>query len=398
MNIIILTVTLFLSASRAAEKSVPDARLVLTKNDFGFKVLGALVQSSPAENIFISPYSIATALSMTYNGAGGETRTAMAKVLGVAGIELERLNTGERLLAELLRKDNPGVELLIANSLWARKGIVFNPGFLKTNKEFYQAEITTLDFNHPAAANKINNWVKDKTKGKIDKIVDQIKPEAVLFLINAVYFKGRWQERFDPKNTREDKFYLEDEPPVPVPMMMRSGKFRYLETAQFQAVELPYGDGKMSMLIFLPAVGVKLDSLITRLSSATWQEWWNRFRSRQGAVHLPRFKITYETSLQEVLVKLGMGLAFDLNRADFSLMGKNRPGFAIGDVKHKSFVEVNEEGTEAAAVTSVEMVMAAVPAERFEMIVNRPFLFAIQDNETGVIVFLGAVKSPGKDN
>ncbi|MGQ9678187.1 MAG: serpin family protein [bacterium] len=398
MNIIILTVTLFVSASRAAEKGVPDARLVLTKNEFGFKVLGALVPSSPDENVFISPYSIATALSMTYNGAGGETRTAMAKVLGVADIELERLNTGERLLAELLKKDKSGVELLIANSLWARNGIVFNPGFLKTNKEFYKAEVATLDFNSPYAANKINNWVKDKTKGKIDKIVDQIKPEAVLFLINAVYFKGRWQEKFDPKNTQEDNFYLENESPVPVQMMVRSGKFRYLETAEFQAVELPYGDGKMSMLIFLPAVGVKLDSLISRLSSATWQEWWNRFRSRQGAVHLPRFKITYEKSLKEVLVKLGMGIAFDLNRADFSLMGKNRPGFAIGDVKHKSFVEVNEEGTEAAAVTSVEMVLAAVPEGRFEMVVNRPFLFAIQDNENGAIVFLGVVKSPEKDN
>lgn len=397
MNYIILTVALFLSASRAAEKGVPDARLVLAKNDFGFKVIASLVQSSPEENVFISPYSIATALSMTYNGAGGETRTAMAKVLGVAGIELERLNTEERVLAKLLKKDKPGVELLIANSLWARKGVVFNPGFMKTNKEFYQAEVATLDFNSPDAANKTNNWVKNKTKGKIDKIVDQIKPEAVLFLINAVYFNGRWQERFDPKNTREDKFYLENEPPVPVPMMMRSGKFRYLETAEFQAVELPYGDGEMSMLIFLPALGVKLDSLITRLSSAAWQEWWNRFRSRQGVVHLPRFKLTYETSLKEVLVKLGMGIAFDLNRADFSLMGKNRPGFAIGDVKHKSFVEVNEEGTEAAAVTSLEMVLAAVPEGRFEMIVNRPFLFAIQDHETGTIVFLGAVRSPGKN-
>lgn len=394
MNTLILIFSLFLSASRGAETGVIDANLVSAKNDFGFRVLSTLVSSAPKENVFISPYSIATALTMTYNGSDGQTRSAMAQALGIAGIELQRLNTGEKFLAGQLKKDKPGVELLIANSLWARKGVTFNSAFLNTNKEFYQAEVTAIDFNSPDAPKKINSWVKDKTKGKIDKIVDQIKPEAVLFLINAVYFKGRWQEKFDPKMTRDDKFYPDNGDPVSVRMMMRSGKFRYLETEGLQAVELPYGEGQVSMLIFLPAAG-KLADLITQLSSAFWQEWWGRFRSREGTVLLPRFKLEYEQSLRDVLIELGMGIAFDLNQADFSLMGKGGPGFAIGDVKHKTFVEVNEEGTEAAAVTSVEMVLAAVPSQpRFEMVVNRPFLFAIQDNGTGAILFLGVVRNP----
>lgn len=398
MNTIILIVSLFLSASRGAEAGVIDANLVSAKNDFGFRVLSTLVSSAPKENVFISPYSIATALTMTYNGSGGQTRGAMAQALGIAGIELQRLNTGEKFLAGQLKKDKAGVELLIANSLWARKGVTFNSTFLNTNKEFYQAKVAAIDFNTPDAPKKINSWVKDKTKGKIDKIVDQIKPEAVLFLINAVYFKGRWQEKFDPKMTRDDKFYPDNSDPVLVKMMMRSGKFRYLETDAFQAVELPYGEGEVSMLIFLPAAG-KLDDLIAQMSSAFWQEAWGRFRSREGTVWLPRFKLEYEQSLRDVLIELGMGIAFDLNQADFSLMGKGGPGFAIGDVKHKTFVEVNEEGTEAAAVTSVEMVLASVPPQpRFEMVVNRPFLFAIQDNETGTILFLGVVRNPSGGN
>ncbi len=398
MNTIILIVSLFLSASRGAETGVIDAELVSAKNEFGFKVLSTLVSSAPQENVFISPYSIATALTMTYNGAAGSTRTAMGATLGVGNLEIQRLNTGEKFLAARLKSSKPDLELLIANSLWARKEVAFNPAFLNTNKEFYQAEVATLDFKSPDAAKKINTWVKDKTKGKIDKVVDRIKPEAVLFLINAVFFKGRWQEKFDPGNTQDDKFYPDDAQPVPVKMMTRSGKFRYLETAELQAVELPYDEGKVSMLIFLPARG-KLDSLIFYLSSSTWQEWRGRFRSREGTVWLPRFKMEYEKSLKEVLTELGMGVAFDLNQADFSLMGKGGPGFAIGDVKHKSFVEVNEEGTEAAAVTSVEMVLASVPPQpRFEMVINRPFLFAIQDNETGTILFLGAIRNPSAHN
>ncbi len=370
--------------------------LVPTINDFGCRMFSLLAGSPVKDNVFISPYSIATALKMTYNGAGTTTREAMARCLGIEEIPVARLNAGERALAERLMRADPKVEMIIANSLWARQGIAFNKGFLDVNRKFYQAEVTTLDFNRPDAAAKINNWVKEKTRGKIDRIVDRIKPEAVLFLINAIYFKGKWQDQFDPQDTRDDDFYLTDGTRQRVKMMHKSARFNYLKTDDFQAIELPYGSGKTSMFIFLPDEAVGLEGLLKRLTLDNWQTWLAMFHSREGDLALPRFKMEYETSLNDALTQLGMGIAFDTEEADFSLMGRGPARFAIGDVKHKSFVEVNEEGTEAAAVTSVEMVMAAIPRDRFQMKVNRPFLFLIQDNELGTVLFIGAVVNPGR--
>lgn len=385
-----------MGAAPRIENVTVDGTLVSAKNAFGFKVFGALTRAPLQENVFIAPFSVATALAMTCNGAAGETRNAIARTLGVTDISVARLNRAEKTLAGRLKKADERVELLVANSLWARKGIAFNPAFIKINREFYQAEVTALDFNRPDAPGTINAWVKERTRGRIQKIVNQIKPEAVLFLINAVYFKGKWRNEFDPAATREGDFYPGDGATVRVKMMQRSGRFLYCAGDGFQAVELPYGSGKFSMFIFLPAQEVGLDNFLSQFTFDNWGVWLGMFRSSEGTLRLPRFKIEYERSLNDVLTELGMGIAFDLQRADFSAMG--RGPFAIGDVKHKSFVEVNEEGTEAAAVTSVEMVLASVPHGRFEMTVDRPFVFAIQDNDTGLILFLGAVVNPAAVN
>lgn len=387
---IILTVSLFLSAPSVAQPGVQVVDLSGEKNRFGFKLLAELITEPGAKNIFISPYSITTALTMTYNGAAGETKTTMAKTLGITAMTQEELNNKERALGTALQSGKD-VELLIANSLWARKGVGFNSQFIKTNRDFYRAEVTTLDFNRPDAVVRINNWVKEKTRGKIERIVQQIKPEAVLFLINAVYFKGKWQEEFDPKATYEADFRVPGAEKRRVMMMRRSGKFHYFETPEFQAVELPYGDARVSMLVFLPQEEMDLVDFVKGLTPEKWQTWRAEFRSADGDLSLPRFKLEYEKGLKEVLQKFGMGVAFDLERADFSPMVKGGQRVAIGEVKHKTFVEVNEVGTEAAGVTSVEMVLASVPRERFSMVVDRPFFFAIQDNDTGVLLFLGAV-------
>lgn len=379
--------------------------LALASNQFGFKLIQALWQGTAGENLLISPYSIFTALGMTYNGAGGATQMAMANCLEITGIHPSRLNPAALELKNRLSA-TPKVELLIANSLWARKGITFNSKFLQTNQRFYQAEMTNLDFSSPQAPVYINNWVKENTKGKITGIIDNIKPEAVLFLINAVYFKGRWQEEFDPKLTQERDFNLPNGTKKLVKMMSRSDRFNYFANEKFQAVELPYGDGKMSLFIFLPtetppekrgrfASGTEgLIQFFTELSSVNWEKWLSEFHSVQGELFLPRFKLEYKTSLTQPLKKLGMDEAFDLTRADFSLMAKGNLQFAIGDVLHKTFIEVNEEGTEAAAVTSVEMVLSAIPTDRFRMVVDRPFFFAIQENETRTILFMGVVVEP----
>ncbi|MEO0005576.1 MAG: serpin family protein [candidate division WOR-3 bacterium] len=392
MNIILI-LTLITSPLKGAESKTSGANLVPAKNRFGFRLLTELSRGEIKENIVLSPYSIASALTMTYNGAAGETRAAMARALEIEGIGLDELNQGEKGLFEALQQKDARLQLVIANSLWARKGIGFKPGFINRVKKFFSAEVNVLDFNSPEALVKINSWVREKTRGKIERIVERIVPDAVLYLINAVYFKGKWQQGFDPKQTYETDFHLSDGTKKRVMMMYRSDRFSYLAGDGFQAVKLPYGDGRMSMVVFLPDESLGLNGLITRLTGENYAIWQREFASRQGEVGLPRFKLEYEGSLNEPLKVLGMAIAFDLNIADFSEMSPMK-GVAIGDVRHKSFIEVNEEGTEAAAVTSVEMVMTAMPVDRFRMICDRPFLFTIEDNRTGAILFLGAVVKP----
>lgn len=392
MNIILI-LTLITSPLKGAESKISGLNLVPAKNRFGFRLLTELTQGRIKENIVLSPYSIASALAMTYNGAAGETKAAMARALDIEGIGLDELNQGEKGLLEGLQEKDARLQLIVANSLWARKGISFKTGFINRVKRFFSAEASVLDFNSPEALAKINGWVREKTRGRIEKIVERILPDAVLYLINAVYFKGKWQDEFDPKQTYETDFHLPDGTKKRVKMMHRSNRFSYLARDGFQAVKLPYGDGRMSMVVFLPDESLGLNGLIAHLTSENYSIWQAEFATRQGEVGLPRFKLEYEQSLNEPLKALGMAIAFDLNIADFSEMSPMK-GIAIGEVRHKSFIEVNEEGTEAAAVTSVEMVMTAMPVDRFSMICDRPFLFAIQDNLSGAILFLGAVVKP----
>ncbi|MEO0020891.1 MAG: serpin family protein [candidate division WOR-3 bacterium] len=393
----LLLLSLFSSPLRGANPPVAPELLAAAKNRFGFALVNELAAVQPAENLLISPYSIATALTMTATGAAGETKNVILKTLSLSGTRTEELNAGEKNLLDSLITARRNITLEIANSIWARHGIAFKSVFRRKLQHFYSAELFTLDFNSPDAASRINSWVSRRTHDKIRSIISRINPEHALFLINAVYFKGKWQQPFDPQLTAEDIFYLPDNRTVRVQMMHRSGKFSYFAGAGFEAVELPYGQGKISMFLLLPEEKTGLPALLKQLTPENWSAWRARFASRQGEIALPRFRIEYEQSLKPALSQLGMGLAFDLNRADFSAMC-SQPRLAIGDVKHKSFIEVNEEGTEAAAVTSVEMVMTAIPVNSFNLVFNRPFLFLIQDNTTGTILFIGTVvhPAPGK--
>ncbi len=392
----LLVLALFSSPLRGANPPVAPELLAAAKNRFGFALVNELAAVQPAENLLISPYSIATALTMTATGAAGETKNVMLKTLSLSGIRTEELNAGEKNLLDSLITARRNITLEIANSIWARHGIAFKSAFRRELQHFYSAELFTLDFNSPDAASRINSWVSRRTHDKIRSIISRINPEHALFLINAVYFKGRWQQPFDPQLTAEDIFYLPDNRTVRVQMMHRSGKFSYFAGTGFEAVELPYGQGKISMFLLLPEEKTGLPALLKQLTPENWSAWRARFASRQGEIALPRFRIEYEQSLKPALSQLGMGLAFDLNRADFSAMC-SQPRLAIGDVKHKSFIEVNEEGTEAAAVTSVEMVMTAIPVNSFSLVFNRPFLFLIQDNTTGTILFIGTVVHPAPE-
>ncbi|MDY6902163.1 MAG: serpin family protein [Cyanobacteriota bacterium] len=378
-----------------ADKSASiDTKLVSANTKFGFNLFSQLLVQDNKKNIFVSPSSIALALAMTYNGADGSTQEAMAKALELKGLNLQQVNSSYAELKTSLQNPDPEVTLNIANSLWADQNVNLKSDFIQNNQEFYQAKVTNLNFADSQTPNKINSWVKENTKGKIDKIIDKIDPSQVLFLLNAIYFKGSWTQEFDQEKTSQLPFYLSSGEEKQHPMMSQSGEYKYYESEKFQAVSLPYGEtGRVSFYVFLPKQNSNLNSFYEGLNAANWEKWMSQFALRNGSLRLPRFKMDYEATLNDALSALGMEEAFTDN-ANFSEMGNN---LKISQVKHKTFVEVNEEGTEAAATTSVgiQLTSAKLPSqEPFRMIVNRPFFCAIRDNQTGTVLFMGSIVEP----
>ncbi len=381
----------------AAPAEKIDQRLTDATSKFGFALLHELWEKKPDQNLLISPASVAMALAMTYNGAAGDTRAAMEDALRLQGMTREEINAAFADLKTILENPDPKVSLAIANSIWARAGVSFNQDFLDRNRRYFGAEVAELDFSLPGAAGTINRWVKEKTRGKIEEIVDDpIHPLTVLFLINAIHFKGTWTEQFDKKQTREIPFTLADGAAKQHPVMFQSGDYRYLQGEGFQAVFLPYGkNSRVGMYIFLPDPGRSLGDFYGTLSAENWARWMASFREMEGDIGLPRFKFDYEASLNEPLKALGMAAAFDPAAADFSGMRPVPPELFISEVKHKTFIEVNEEGTEAAAVTSVEMRVTALP-QKFYLVADRPFFFAVVDGLTGAILFMGSLADPSQ--
>lgn len=381
-----------LTAQRMTQNSV-DPKLVAANVRFGFKLFSETLKREGNKNVFVSPSSVAIALAMVYNGAAGETQQAMAKAMELQGMSLSELNQANAELIKLLENPDPKVQLAIANSLWARQGIPFNPDFLQRNQQFYQAKMTELNFQDPGAVTTINNWVSQNTRNKITEIVDRLSPDDVMMLINAIYFKGNWSKQFDPATTKQEPFFLGNGRQKSHPLMTQTGEYRYLENDQFQAVSLPYGDSqRMSMYLFLPRPNSSLSTFLQTLTADNWEQWMRQFRNQEGSIKIPRFKLEYETELIPVLSALGMENAFT-DRANFA--GLSSVPVQIDQVKHKTFVEVNEEGTEAAAVTAIGIRATSImPTERFDMVVNRPFFCAIRDNHTGTVLFMGAIAEP----
>jgi serpin B len=316
----------------------------------------------------------------------------MAEVLAVQGMSLQAMNRANKVLKSSLVNADPQVQLTIANSLWAKQNYSFKSDFLQRNRQFYEAEIAALDFSRPDATKTINRWVAENTNGKIEQIIEGIQPNQILFLINAIYFKGNWTQAFEPSQTTEQPFYLADGTSKPHPLMSQSGEYQYYETDTFEAISLPYGEGRFSFYVFLPREASNLNAFQQQLTTENWQKWMQQFQSRQGTIVLPRFQLEYAIQLNDALKALGMGVAFE-SRANFSEMVDG--GAYIDAVQHKTFVEVNETGTEAAAATSVAIAESArIGDEPFQMVVNRPFWCAIRDNQTGAILFMGSIAEP----
>lgn len=379
----------------AGSQNEVDTRLTSASTRFSLKLYDEILKRDKSKNTFVSPTSIMLAMAMTYNGAYGTTRQAMARALEIDGMSIEEVNRAFADLKSVLAPADPKIQLKIANSLWSRKGFAIKPAFIERNKQYYGAEVASLDFADPSAVQTINSWVSNNTEGKIEKIISDIGDGDILFLINAIYFKGQWQREFDKKKTNPDAFTLAGGKQKQVPMMSQSGSYFYYKGKNFQSVALPYGTGGVSMYVFLPDEQTGLDQFEQDLTPENWDGWMKSFGVRPGEVMLPRFKVEWEANLNETLKSMGMAEAFD-ERADFSQIaepiGDNK--LFISEVKHKSLCEVNEEGTVAAAVTSVRMGITSVPPPPFVMKVDRPFFFAIRDNQTGLLLFMGSVRNP----
>ncbi len=379
----------------AGSKSEVDPRLTAATSRFALKLYDRIPKGDTSKNIFVSPTSIMLALAMTYNGSYGTTRQAMAQALEIDGMSLEEVNKAFADLRWVLAPTDPKIQLKIANSLWSRKGFAIKPAFLERNKQYYGAEVASLDFGSSSAVQTINSWVSKNTEGKIEKIIEEIDDGDVLFLINAIYFKGEWQNEFDKKKTKPDAFTLAGGEKKQLPMMSQSGSYFYYKGKNFQSVALPYGKGGVSMYVFLPDEQTGLDQFEQDLTPENWDGWMKSFGVRPGEVTLPRFKVEWEAKLNEMLASLGMAEAFD-GRANFSQIAEPVGGetIYISEVMHKSFCEVNEEGTVAAAATSVRATVTSLPPPPFVMKVDRPFFLAIRDNQTGLILFMGSVRNP----
>ena len=369
-----------------------DRNLVSANTGFGFDIFKELILEDSNQNIFISPLSILLALAMTYNGAVGDTNLAMAEALRFKGFDLEELNSGFHDLMVSIKNADSDIELAIANSIWYILGYKVKEDFIERNRKYFDSEVNEIDFAAPEAVDTINSWIEDATKGKIEKMLTYIPDDAVMYLINAIYFKGNWTYPFEESLTSDDDFYLLDVTTKKVPMMSQEEEFLYYNGDNFSVARLPYGQEKMAMYIILPDEGVNLDSVIESLDADRWKDILESFSSKQVYISMPKYKMEYGIKLlNDVLAKLGMEIAFG-SEADFSGIS---PDIFISRVLHKAVIEVNEKGSEAAAATVVEMMKTAAPIDEIiEFTVDRPFFFVIADDRSGSIIFMGKVVEP----
>lgn len=377
------------------EKGKFAEKLSNANEDFAIGLYLQILKENADKNIVVSPLSIATALAVVYNGASGGTEKALGNLLCLAGMNVEEINRAYDLFLSDIKKPDPKVDISIANSVWTGKDRKFREDFIKKISVHYEANAKNIDFNSSEAVEQINRWVNEKTKGKISEIVDESIKDSILLIINAMYFKGIWREVFEEGMTKEDAFYLTNGREKRVHLMFQEGRYNYLENEKFQAISLPYGHGRIGMYIFLPDKKANMKDFYKLLNQKNWRDWMSHFKKRQGRIGLPRFREEYGADLNKVLSALGMQTAFSPGHANFERIFRNEENIFISRIKHKTYIEVNEKGTEAGASAAIEMLKEELPTENpFTMIINRPFFFVIRDNESGMPLFMGSILEP----
>jgi len=375
------------SEETGLQKRTPE--IIKADKAFGLELFRELCSTSESDNLMISPFSVSCALGMTYNGAAGTTLDAFVDVLHFENLTTREVNaTYKDLMGQLATKDDK-VELSIANSIWYRAGFSVLDEFIATNREYFDAAVEQINFSSPQSVDIINQWIEDKTNGKIQDMLEQIPDDAIMFLINALYFNAQWKYEFEEGKTRQGNFFPEDGSVHTTDYMYVHGNFNYFSNDDLQAVELPYGDSSFSMIIIWPSGENKVSDLLNKLDTVHWDSWFANPAMTELYFEMPKFKFDYKVQLNDPLINLGLGVAFS-GEADFTRINP-AGGIYISRVIHQTFIDVQEKGTEAAAVTVVQ---ADRSMSGLTLIVDKPFLYFIKDNSTGAILFIGKVGKP----
>ncbi len=374
-----------------------SAQLVEADNAFGLELFQTIRADSDKENLMISPLSVSVALAMAYNGADGATKTEMENVLKLKGLTVEEINASYKMLIGALQSLDEKVVFEIANAIFYAEEFSVKPDFLSVNEDVYAAKVENLDFGSPEAVKTINSWVAEKTKDKIEKIIEKLNPLDRMVLLNAIYFYGTWTNEFDKEGTHELPFKKTNDTTLEIPMMTKLEKLPYTSNNLFKAIKMPYGNGQYNMVVLLPVGANNSQDIIDELSTPNWKAWMESLEMTDRVqVTMPRFKYAFETSLKKVLKTMGMEKAFMPKEADFS--GISDEDLYISEAIHKSYIDVNETGTEAAAVTGLVFATTSIDQNPpVSFYVDRPFVYAITENDTGAILFIGEVNHPEYD-
>jgi len=401
--ILLLSTLLLMSCSKNDEplpkEPVPidltqdQVALIESGNSFAFDIFNLVLEGAGEnENVMISPLSISYALSMTVNGANGETRNDMLEALRLKGISVDAINSSYKNLTSALLSVDKRVLMSIANSVWIEDDFPVKKSFTGILTDFYNAEANTFDINDASAPDKINTWIEENTNGLIKKMIDKLNDNTVMLLINAIYFKGKWKSQFEESKTIPMPFYKSGGNQINVPMMKQKTDFNVYVGNGFTLAEFPYGQGNFVMDVVLPDDPEGLSTAVASLNDESFTAWLNQMNERETDVSFPRFKYGFKKKLKDVLTDMGMGIAFT-DAADLSNITE-KYDLLINDVTHQTFIETNEEGTEAAAATIVDIGLTSMPPAALVFKMDHPFIYIIRESTTNSIIFMGRVVDP----
>lgn len=366
--------------------------LIASDNSFAIDIFKKIIDNtSETQNIIISPLSISAALSMTLNGSNGATRDSMLKALKLNGMTSDEINNSYKDLTDALLKVDQRVLISIANSVWIENTFVVKKSFNDILTRYYNAESNSFDITDPLVPKQVNSWIENKTNGLIKNMLDQLDPNTVMLLINAIYFKGKWQFQFDKNNTIQSSFNKPSGVSVQVPMMRQTSNYKIHKEEGFTIAEFPYGQANFVMDVILPDDNNGLPEIISKISDSNFSEWINKMNSTKTELSFPRFKYVFKKELKDILSNMGMGIAFTQN-ADFSNISDIATQLSF--VLHQACIETNEEGTEAAAATIVGINTTSAPAGPFILNIDHSFVYIIRETTTNSILFMGRVADP----